>query len=147
MSVTTRDMRAEDLPAVVRVEVASFGEPWTPAMLADELLQEPGWRTVALDETGAVLGFLLGRCYRDEWHLLDLAVLPARRTQGVGGSLLHEFLEAADRAGKAILLEVRPGNAAARALYGSRGFKTLAVRRGYYPDTGEDALVMLREPR
>jgi len=140
-------MRPEDLSAVVQIEAACFGQPWTKAMFAEELRQEPGWRTVAAEQQGAVLGFLIGRCYADEWHLLDLAVTQARRGEGIGGILLDEFLGSADRAGRSVLLEVRPGNAGALGLYGSRGFTSLALRRGYYPDTGEDALVMIRDPR
>ena len=147
MSVVTRNMHPEDLSAVVEIEAASFGLPWSRAMFAEEFGQEPGWRTVAVEGPGAVLGFLVGRCYPDAWHLLDVAVTPARRGEGIGGILLDEFVESADREARPVLLEVRPGNAAALRLYGLRGFTSLALRRGYYPDTGEDALIMIREPR
>jgi N6-L-threonylcarbamoyladenine synthase len=146
VSVFMRQMRESDLAGVVEIEAASFGRPWTYAMLAEELQQEPGWRTVAEDETGAVVGFLVGRCYAQEWHLLDLAVEPGRRRRGVGGRLLDEFLETADRARRPVLLEVRPGNRPAVSLYRSRGFTGLALRKGYYPDTDEDAMVMMRLP-
>ncbi len=138
-------MRAEDLAVVVSIEAASFSLPWTEAMFLEELSQDLGWREVAVDPGGEVVGFLIGRRYPDVWHLMDLAVVPPRRRQGVGETLLAHFLHAADAAGAEILLEVRPGNQAAIAMYEGVGFRRFGVRRGYYSDTQEDAVVMLRE--
>jgi len=135
-------MRADDLPAVMAIEAGSFTLPWSGDMLADELYQELGWARVAVDRAGEIVGFLLGRRYPDAWHVVDLAVTPGRRRQGVAKSLLTGFLAAAKERGRAVLLEVRQDNRAAIALYEDLGFVTLSVRRRYYPDTGEDALVM-----
>jgi N6-L-threonylcarbamoyladenine synthase len=140
-----RDMKAEDLDAVVALERECFAQPWTRAMLAEELREGQGWRLVAA-ASGEVVGFALGRKYADEWHLMDIAVAPRARKQGVGTGLLRVFVADADKAGKPVLLEVREHNQAAIALYEGHGFSALAVRRGYYPDTGENALVMWREP-
>ncbi|MCE5254242.1 MAG: tRNA (adenosine(37)-N6)-threonylcarbamoyltransferase complex transferase subunit TsaD [Actinomycetia bacterium] len=142
-----RDMKPEDLPAVVAIEAASFRSPWTYGMLREELDQESGWRSVAEDATGRVVGFLLGRCYPDAWHVVDLAVAPDRRRRGVGGALLDDFLRAADECGVEVVLEVRPGNAEAVSLYGPRGFAVVGIRPKYYPDTDEDAFVMVRPLR
>jgi len=141
-----RDMKAEDLDAVVALERECFAQPWTRAMLAEELRQGQGWRQVAAGPSGEVIGFALGRKYPDEWHLMDVAVAPRARKRGVGTRLLRVFVADADRAGKPVLLEVREHNEAAIALYEGHGFSVLAVRRGYYPDTGENALVMWRDP-
>jgi N6-L-threonylcarbamoyladenine synthase len=145
VDVRTRALRAGDLVEVVSIERASFANPWTSEMLAGELGGEFGWSTVAVSSSEAVLGFLIGRRYPDMWHLMDLAVAVAARRQGVGRSLVEEFLVAADAAERPVLLEVRDGNAGAVALYESEGFVTLSVRKRYYADTGEDALVMVRE--
>jgi N6-L-threonylcarbamoyladenine synthase len=141
----TRLMRANDLAAVLKMERASFTSPWTSEMLAAEIDAEFGWSTVATDDNGDVTGFLIGRRYPDMWHVLDLAVSVERRRQGVARGLVREFLHAADGAGLPVLLEVRENNAGAVALYESEGFVTLSLRRGYYMDTGENALVMVRE--
>ncbi len=144
MSMTIRQMEADDLPAVVAIENASFTRPWTRGTLGDELEQSLSWRTVAVEPGKGVLGFLLGRRYPDLWHVMDLAVAPDWRRRGVGSLLLEGFLEAADAAGADVTLEVRRENTAAAALYESRGFSVVGVRRGYYTDSGEDALVMMR---
>jgi N6-L-threonylcarbamoyladenine synthase len=137
-------MRAEDLAAVVAIEAASFSLPWTEAMFREEFSYDLGWREVAVDPRGEVIGFLVGRLYPDVWHLMDLAVVPSCRRQGVGRALLARFLHAADATGVEVVLEVRPGNEAATAMYDGAGFQRIGVRRGYYSDTREDAVVMLR---
>jgi N6-L-threonylcarbamoyladenine synthase len=138
-------MRASDLPAVVMIERASFSSPWTSDMLAAELEAEFGWSTVGTGGKEGVVGFLMGRCYPDMWHVLDLAVSIEHRRRGVARRLVRDFLRAADGAGLPVLLEVRENNAGAVALYESEGFVTLSLRKGYYVDTGENALVMVRE--
>jgi len=138
-------MRAEDLAAVVSIEAASFNLPWTEEMFREELSHDLSWREVAVEPGGEVIGFIIGRRYPDVWHLMDLAVAPAHRRRGAGGRLLARFLRAADAAGMEVVLEVRPGNEAAVAMYGGVGFRSIATRRGYYSDTQEDAVVMLRE--
>lgn len=145
-TLLVRGMTADDLPAVAAIEAASFRSPWSEGMLRDELHQDLGWREVAVDADGEVTGFLLGRRYPDAWHIVDLAVAPAKRGRGTGGRLLDGFLNAAEKAGTAVLLEVRRSNAEAVALYESRRFVVVGVRRCYYPDTGEDALVMAWRP-
>ena len=116
-------------------------------MLAAELGVRFGWGAVAEDENGRVVGFLIGRRYPDMWHVMDLAVAVDSRGRGVGRALVGRFLEEADVAQTPVLLEVREGNSAAVALYESEGFVTLSVRKRYYADTGENALVMVREAR
>ena len=135
-------MRAEDIAGMAAIETASFASPWTLEMLRDELAQELGWREVTVEAGGKVVGFLIGRRYPDVWHLLDLAVEPVHRRQGVAAGLLTSFLAAARGEGTTVMLEVRQGNLGAVALYEGHGFVTVGRRRGYYTDTREDALVM-----
>ncbi len=146
MEVSLRPMTSGDLDAVVALEAECFTKGWTRDMIADELRTELGWTKVAVAEPGELVGFALGRRYPDEWHLVDIAVTVRRRRQGVGSRLLEDFLGAAMREAKPAVLEVRDRNEAAIALYERYGFSRLARRRHYYPDTGEDAIVMLRKP-
>ncbi|MES1177882.1 MAG: ribosomal protein S18-alanine N-acetyltransferase [Myxococcales bacterium] len=92
---------------------------------------------------GAPRAFLLAWSVADELHLLDMATHPEHRRRGYSRRLLSALVELARSAHKRlVLLEVRKSNAAAIALYESAGFSTTGVRRGYYSDTGEDALEM-----
>lgn len=141
-----RPMSVADLPNVVAIEEASFGDPWSEGMLREELSQAQSWHVVATTGDGVLAGYLIGRTYEGEWHLLDLAVAHGVRGCGYGGLLLDDFLDAADAAACRVVLEVRPGNAEALHLYLERGFETIGVRPHYYSDTAEDALVMEHLP-
>jgi ribosomal-protein-alanine N-acetyltransferase len=90
-----------------------------------------------------VVGYLCLWEIGHEIHITNLAVHPSFRRQGIGRRLLAPVLEDGRRRGIAlVLLEVRPTNAEALALYESLGFRVIGRRKGYYFDTGEDALVM-----
>jgi N6-L-threonylcarbamoyladenine synthase len=143
--IHTRRLLPEDLPTLVAIERASFSSPWTPEMLAAELGVRFGWGVVAVDAAEEVVGFLIGRRYPDMWHVMDLAVAVPHRRRGVARILVRDFVAAADAVGQPVLLEVRENNLGAVALYESEGFVTLSVRKRYYADTGENALVMVRE--
>jgi len=141
---STRVMTSNDISAVEAIERLSFASPWTRAMFETELQQPLSVHLVATSPEGLVVGFLVGRKYPDTWHVLDLAVHPAWRRRGVGGHLLDCFLRQAEAERVSVILEVRESNLPARSLYESRGFRHVGFRRGYYPDTGEDAVVMMR---
>lgn len=143
-SFVIREMETGDLPSVIAIENASFGSPWSLEMMRSEVGQRLGWSRVAVEPGAGVVGFIIGRRYPDVWHVMDLAVAPRRRRRGVGGTLLADFLKAADLAGMEVVLEVRQENREATALYATWGFEVIAVRRRYYTDSGEDALVMSR---
>ncbi|MCX8033089.1 MAG: ribosomal protein S18-alanine N-acetyltransferase [Thermoleophilia bacterium] len=145
-SATIRLMNSKDLPDVETIERMSFSCPWTRSMFQAELDQPLSVHLVCTSQKGEVVGFLVGRKYPETWHLLDLAVHPEWRRRGIGGELLDAFLNEADANLVSVVLEVREGNVPARSLYESRGFRSVGVRRGYYPDTGEDAIVMMRFP-
>jgi N6-L-threonylcarbamoyladenine synthase len=146
MDIMIRKMTAADLRQVVSIEGASFSDPWSRSMLADELCRPRSWHRVAETSGGQVVGYLIGRTYPVEWHLLDIAVAPSTRRRGVGAALLDEFLIAADSERVSVVLEVRLGNDEARALYEGLGFRAVGVRPQYYHDTLEDALVMEHLP-
>ncbi len=135
---------AEDLDAVEAIEKASYARPWSREGLLRELAFI-GYSRVwgAKDASGALLGFAVVWVIADEGHLANLAVAPAARRRGVGGLLMGEALaDAARRGAKCLLLEVRVGNAPAIALYREFGLRDDGLRKKYYEDNGEDALLM-----
>jgi len=136
-----------DLEEALAIEKAVFSDPWPRSFFLDEIKQ-PGAFALAVRHRGILAGYLLAWRLDHEWHLGNLAIAPAHQRQGIGRFLLGTLVKEADAAGDvAITLEVRPSNFAAQELYRRFGFRAVALRRGYYQDTGEDALVMMRDPR
>ena len=140
-----RDMRRDDLPAVLDIERRSFAQPWSRAFFEKELAT-PFARLVVAEEQAAPRNRIVGYTCRwrvtDEVHLLNVAVHPERRGLGYGRDLVSAVVEEArDGGARVVFLEVRAGNVVARRLYRLVGFKDLGVRRGYY-GPGQDAIVM-----
>jgi [ribosomal protein S18]-alanine N-acetyltransferase len=143
-SLSLDRMRPDDLDEVLAIERASFSMPWSRGAFLYEMQQNRVARCwVARDETMRVCGYLCLWEVADEIHVTNVAVRPDSRRQGIARSLLRTVLDdARARAFKLVVLEVRPSNRHAVALYESFGFRVVGRRRGYYYDTGEDALVM-----
>jgi len=140
-----RDMRREDLPAVLDIERRSFAQPWSRAFFEKELAT-PFARLVVVVEGAVprpqVIGYTCRWRVTDEVHLLNVAVHPERRGLGHGRALVAGVVGEAETArARVVYLEVRAGNVIARRLYRQLGFKDLGVRRGYY-GPGQDAIVM-----
>ena len=140
-----RDMRREDLPAVLDIERRSFAQPWSRAFFEKELAT-PFARLVVVVEGAVprpqVIGYTCRWRVTDEVHLLNVAVHPERRGLGHGRALVAAVVGEAEAArARVVYLEVRAGNVIARRLYRQLGFKDLGVRRGYY-GPGQDAIVM-----
>jgi ribosomal-protein-alanine N-acetyltransferase len=134
---------ADDLDAIEAISRASFARPWPRHLYAEELARPHARVELAL-VGGAAIGYLVTWDVVDEVHLLEIAVAPGWRRRGVGDRLLAALCARADHGGaRLVTLEVRAGNAAARALYARHGFVEVATRRAYYDD-GEDGVVMLR---
>lgn len=144
-SLHVRPMTPADLPAVLAIERRSFPRPWSGASFEREFAL--GWSTLEVaEEAGTtrphVVGYACAWNVADEVHLMNVAVHPGRRRRGVGRLLVERVLATArGRDARAVLLEVRSGNAAARRLYADVGFRQIAVRRSYY-GPGQDALVL-----
>ena len=133
-------LRREDFEAVQRILDGSGLQVDLEAELEREIALPWVFRSAA---SGEPLAFSLAWSVADELHLLDMASHPEHRRQGYARALLNELLSYARREHKRLfLLEVRQSNEAAALLYRSAGFETTGVRRGYYSDTGEDALEM-----
>jgi ribosomal-protein-alanine N-acetyltransferase len=138
-----RRMVADDLDAITEIERAIYPHPWTRGNFADSL--SAGYHCWVIECAGHMAGYAVIMIAAGEAHLLNLSVAAAWQRRGIGREALHFITKLARDYGAAkILLEVRPSNTAAIALYGVAGFAEIAVRRGYYPagDTREDAVVM-----
>lgn len=146
--ITFAFANAADLDALVAIECQSFPSPWTRQNFAGEL-EQPFSRTLVARRTDSpgqeIVGYLIYWSIVDEMHILNLAVSPAWRRLGIARGLLQEAIRLA-RADhlQTAWLEVRPSNQAALALYQSLGFKPAMTRKGYYGDTGEDAVILRR---
>lgn len=156
--IRIRSARAADLDAVLQIERASFGDPWSRASFESSLGLERIRFLVAEEELayarqseGAqpeprVMGYAIALLLLDEAEIANVAVDSEWRGYGVGGRLLDQVSHEAAASGvKALYLEVRESNAAARALYASRSFAQVGQRRRYYRHPVEDALVLRRD--
>jgi ribosomal-protein-alanine N-acetyltransferase len=141
--VAVEPMTVADLPYVLAIERMSFTSPWTEDNFRHELEDNPlAWNLVARID-GTVVAFACAYVVADELMINDLAVDASVRRRGWGSTLLRHLIDGARVRGcRRATLEVRPGNVAARALYGSFGFRAVGSRPGYYADTGEDALLL-----
>ena len=136
-------MRPEDLDEVVAIERASFGMPWSRGAFLYEIEQNRVARCWVLREGDTVVAYLCLWEIGDELHVTNIAVHPSLRRRGLARQLLRAILEdGRTRRLRAVTLEVRPTNDEARTLYESFGFRVVGRRKGYYYDTGEDALIM-----
>jgi len=138
-------MTSADLPDVLAIERASFTFPWSAGFFVQELKIDCARSHLAVVDgkpAGYVIYWLLSR----EMDIHNLAVAPAYRRRGIAHALLQAVIADAvrERANR-ITLEVRKSNEAAQRLYHSAGFMAKGVRKGYYSDDGEDALVMVLE--
>ena len=140
-----RAATAADLPALLELERICFPDPWSEqGMLAS--LEPPHGGGLVAESARGIVGYLIAREVGGSGEILNLAIAPGVRRQGVGRDLLRAGLEAlAGRGVAEVFLEVRESNAAARELYTRAGFRVVAARRGYYRSPTEDALVLRHE--
>ena len=140
-----RRLTYADLPAVVAIERRTFPAPWSLAMFVLEL-SRPGGICLVATSGDEIAGYVICSRHDTVWHLMDIAVAPEHRRQGIGTALVEALLERLPGPDEPLTLEVRPSNTAAIAMYEGFGFKAAGVRRRYYSDNGEDALIMWRTP-
>lgn len=138
-------MVEDDLTRVMEIERASFSDPWSRASFLYEIRDNPVAENLVVreGEKGRLLAYACLWILEGELHVNNIAVDPSSRGQGLGRRLMEQAIRLgrARRCRKA-LLQVRPTNARALALYRSLGFAVTGRRRRYYSDTGEDALLM-----
>ncbi len=140
-----RRLTYADLPQIVAIERRTFPAPWSLAMFVLELSKPGGVCLVATDED-LIRGYCICSRFDTVWHLMDIAVDGEQRRRGIGSALVRALLDRLPGPGEQVTLEVRPSNLAALALYEGFGFKAAGVRRRYYADNGEDAVIMWRTP-
>jgi len=142
-------MRETDIEQVLSIENLSFSRPWKRSGFIAELTSPIAINLVAIQSGGQnsekIIAFSCAQLVVDELSLLKIAVSPAWRCNGVGTQLLFRSIEIATQKDAAkVFLEVRPSNQAALAFYLNSGFRIVGNRPNYYPETGEDALVMMK---
>lgn len=142
-----RPVQLTDLDAVVALEAQANPAPFPRAGFEHDLTANPLAAYLLLTHQATPLGYVSTWLMVDEAHISFIAVDAAWRRRGIGALLLAATLwQAAGRGAALATLEVRRGNLAAQRLYARFGFATVGVRRGYYKDSGEDALIMTRAP-
>ena len=138
-------MTSADLPDILAIERASFTFPWSASFFVQELRVDCARSHLAVID-GLAVGYVIYWLLPREIDIHNLAVAPAYRRRGIARALLQTVIADARRErATRITLEVRKSNEAAQRLYHSLGFMAKGVRRGYYSDDGEDALVMALE--
>ena len=133
-----------DLPAVAAIERRAFPTPWSIAMFVLEL-SKPTGLCLAACRDGRLTGYTICSRYDTVWHVMNIAVAPEARRRGIASALLAELFVRAGEDSR-FTLEVRRSNQGAIDLYQREGFAVAGMRRRYYQDNGEDALIMWRTP-
>ena len=145
-AVDVRPLRPVDLDAIERIERRAYPTPWSRSMFAGEL-SKPSGICLGAFQGEDMLGYLIVARYVDAWHVMNVAVDPAWRGRGVARALLDKLFElTGEDIDRGYTLEVRVSNDSAIGLYRDLGFVETGVRRGYYTDNREDALIMWRDP-
>lgn len=136
-------MKLEYLDQIMTIEQVCFPTAW-PRQVFEMELKSPRSFTRVSKLGDMVVGYVVAWTVYDEGHILNIAVLPEFRRMGIGEDLMTDCLDYFSRShAKYALLEVRTSNIGAIKLYEKLGFKSIGIRRGYYNDTGEDAIVMM----
>lgn len=138
------ELTIEMLPRVIFIEQHSYPNPWSKELLSAEFVKAISFRP-CLFRDGIVVAQSFSHLVVDELHILNLAVAPDERGKGLGTKLLRYILEEGTRRGaRHATLEVRVSNLVAQRLYRNFGFRKVGVRKHYYNDNLEDALVLTR---
>ena len=143
---TIRPGTADDIAGVAAIERDSFGDPWSERSFQELLGTRSAIFLVATRaDAKMIFGYIVAMVVAEQAEILNLAVAPSVRRQGLGGELLDAGIAAVSaRGAREAFLEVRESNKSALGLYGSRGFAALARRSRYYRNPVEDALVLRR---
>ena len=147
MSIELRRLELRDLDTVEEIERASYPTPWSRSMFVAELRKPSSLALGACSPQGDLVGYAFISRYVDAWHVMNVAVATDFRRCGIATLLLERlFEETATDPQRGYTLEVRVSNSHAIRLYERLGFESRGIRRGYYTDNREDALIMWREP-
>ena len=142
-SVCLRPVQSTDIEEIMTIERASFTSPWSARFFLEEIRVSYA-KSVLAEMQGRIVGYIIYWQLPNEVDIHNLAVHPTYRRLGIGRSLLSSAIDnARAQRSNRVTLEVRKSNQAAQQLYHSLGFEERGVRKGYYSDDGEDALVMV----
>jgi ribosomal-protein-alanine N-acetyltransferase len=131
-----------DVAALAALEQACFSDPWSAVGIRETIQYETA-RSFVAQESGRIVGYVMARISGQEGEILDLAVLPEKRRQGIGRSLLAAVRQALQCGGvREMYLEVRESNLPAIELYRAQGFRPVGLRPRYYRNPPEDAMVL-----
>jgi [ribosomal protein S18]-alanine N-acetyltransferase len=143
MEITFRQMTLDDIDDVLKIEHASFTLPWSRESFYNELVHNNYSNYIVMEWNGQVIGYCGMWLVIDEAHITNVAVLPEFRGKKLGEALMKKAMETAKELGaKTMTLEVRVSNHVAQSLYRKLGFLNGGIRKQYYTDNQEDALVM-----
>lgn len=139
-------MRVRDLSSVLDIEKRSFTAPWSRNAFLSELLENDRAYYFAARVGERIVGYIGVWLVAGEGHITNVAVHPDFRNRGIGRRLLHAVADMVkERGGNRLTLEVRRSNRVAHSLYRSLGFMDAGIRKGYYRDNNEDAIIMWRD--
>lgn len=139
-----RRAKADDATAISEMEQLYFSDPWGKKDIFTYICSEDGMSFVATEDTGEVIAYIIGRIIPPEGEIYRIAVREDKRKRGIGYRLLS-YAEKTER-GRGLettFLEVRSKNAAAMALYRAYGFTDIGIRKNYYKNPTDDAIVMI----
>jgi ribosomal-protein-alanine N-acetyltransferase len=140
---TFRAMRLEDIGDICRIEQEAFPTPWTAGAFRNELTNNQFARYLVMELGGEIVGYGGMWLIMEEAHVTNIAVRADHRGKKLGERLVREMQRIAyDQGAVRMTLEVRVSNYIARRLYQKLGFRSIGLRRGYYTDNGEDAMIM-----
>lgn len=141
--ILLRKATINDLEGICNVEIRSFTAPWTKDAFYNEFVQNHFAHYLVLVDEGMIIGYCGVWIIIDEAHVTNIAILPEYRGRKLGESLLKQVMNYAQlNHAKSMSLEVRVSNNVARNLYKKLGFQEGGIRKGYYQDNYEDAIVM-----
>jgi [ribosomal protein S18]-alanine N-acetyltransferase len=144
-SVEIDHLSLEDVEAIEAIERRTMPAPWSRMMFVGEIAKPTSICLGAYLED-ALVGYLVVSRYVDAWHVMNLVVAPEHRRQRIATRLMNALFEiTGDDRQRGFTLEVRVSNDSAIKLYESLDFRSQGVRRGYYTDNREDALIMWRD--
>jgi ribosomal-protein-alanine N-acetyltransferase len=145
VAIEIRKLQLTDIDAIEAIEKRAYRTPWSRSMFASELAK-PTSICIGAFEGRQLVGYIVNSRYVDAWHVMNVAVDPDYQRRGIATQLLERLFElTADDDRRGYTLEVRTSNDDAIRLYEKLGFEPRGVRRGYYTDNREDALIMWRD--
>lgn len=145
MDLIIRQAEAKDILPMAELDQLCFAAPWSVESFETEILRNNVALYLIAEINETVVGYAGLWCVLDEGHITNVAVHPDYRKKGIGEALVSVLIDHTSANGiKSHTLEVRPSNAAAIALYTKFGFQPAGIRKKYYEDNGEDAIIMWR---